>query len=151
MPTPTGQNLANWRRSFTAQVGALTPDTILIAHSIGCAFALRLLEQSLIPIAGCYLVAGFAQPLVSTQFDPLNESFLTGSFNFAQIIQQATQFHIYASDNDPYVPTALSQTMCQQLNGQFHLMPGAGHFNAAAGYLNFPQLLANIRADWQSS
>jgi len=58
-PTPTGQNLSRWLRVFDEQAGSLSCNTILVGHSLGVAFILRLLERTGEPIAGAFLVAGF--------------------------------------------------------------------------------------------
>ena len=58
-PTPTSQNLSSWLRVFDDQVGPLSSNTILVGHSLGVAFILRLLERTADPIAGAFLVAGF--------------------------------------------------------------------------------------------
>lgn len=57
-PTPENQSLIVWRDVFVQSFGQLTKDTILIGHSIGAVFSLRLLEMSTCQIAATLLVAG---------------------------------------------------------------------------------------------
>src|SRR5713226_1018540 len=45
LPTPAGQNIDAWKQAFREQVGALTPNMLLVGHSMGDRFTLRLLEE----------------------------------------------------------------------------------------------------------
>jgi len=54
-PTPAGQNLENWLKVFKQY--ELTPTTVFVAHSLGAAFVLSLLEQAEVKIKACYFYA----------------------------------------------------------------------------------------------
>jgi predicted alpha/beta hydrolase family esterase len=84
-PTPTGQNLSNWLRVFDEQVGALSPNIVLVEHSLGVAFILRLLERTADPIAGAFLVAGFLGPLGLPDFDRINAEFVLPAVDWPRV------------------------------------------------------------------
>ena len=62
-PTPNNQSLESWLEVFDQDFGLenLNEDSILIGHSLGATFILKLLERAKQPIAACYLVAGFTR------------------------------------------------------------------------------------------
>lgn len=59
-PTPEGQPLEAWLAAYDRAVAPLpAASTVLIGHSLGAAFALRLAERAAAPFAGLFLAAGF--------------------------------------------------------------------------------------------
>ena len=103
-PTPENQTLESWLKVFSKYEKSLDKDTILIGHSVGCAFCLAILERAPAPIKAAYLVSGFTSPLQNGQFDPLNKTFVERKFNWEKIRKNCRHFCIFHSDNDPYVP-----------------------------------------------
>src|SRR6185369_16951487 len=103
-PTPDGQNLANWLSVFDRDAGPLSLNTILVGHSLGVAFILRLLERTERPVAGVLLVAGFLGALGLPKFDEINADFVLQPMNWSRVRGGAKSFFVYGSDNDPYVP-----------------------------------------------
>ena len=73
------------------------------------------------------------------------ETFLDKQFGWKEIRQKANNFIIYPFDNDPFVPISMGKEIANNLNGDFILVKNTGHFNAAAGYTDFPQLLEKIK------
>lgn len=144
-PTGPGQNLASWLEAFNAYAGPLTREHVLIGHSIGAAFVLRLLERSSLPVAGAVLVAPFARQLGIPDFDPLNETFVRPAFKWTDIRKGARCFKVYSGDNDPYVPLHLGEEVAREIGCGFSVVEGGGHLNAESGYLRFDLLLRDLK------
>jgi len=143
-PTPRGQSLASWTRVFASFEGTLKDDAVFIGHSVGCAFILSLLEKLERPARAAFLVAGWTGSLGIPRFDTINRSFAERQFDWDRIRAGCRQFHVYASDNDPYVPLGLSAGLAKNLGAQLNLIKGGGHFNDAAGYKRFGVLLGDV-------
>lgn len=148
LPRPECQTLQTWLETFEGQVGALKNNDILIGHSIGAAFSLRLLERSTVIIKACFLVSGFIQPLGQPNFDPYNSSFLESDFNprvnFEKIKKHCPYFKVYLGDNDPYVPSAYSLSLAEHLACSFEIIQNGGHLNSEFGFKTFPPLLTDL-------
>lgn len=65
-------------------------------------------------------------------------------FDWALIRSHCAHFHIFQSDNDPYIPKAKAEELARNLQSNVTWIPGAGHFNTAAGCTRFPLLLTAI-------
>lgn len=74
------------------------------------------------------------QPLFSPGFD----------FNWGDIRRNAGKVTVFHSDNDPFVSVGNGEKIAHKLGAEFHKVPGAGHFNATAGFTTFPELLKEI-------
>jgi predicted alpha/beta hydrolase family esterase len=144
LPTPVGQSLTGWLRAFDRQVGALRSDSILVGHSLGAAFALRILERQREPIARTRLVSAFEGALGLPQFDPWNASFFEEPFDWEQIKARAGQLTVYHGDDDPYVPLSKASAIADRLCSAVVVVSGGGHLNAAAGYTRFDLLLTDL-------
>ncbi len=142
-PTPENQTLENWMKTFESYKGFADRDSIFIAHSLGVPFVLRLLEKGYRAKA-CFFVAGFSSYL-GRHFDKLNASFIEKPFNWEKINSSCEKFYIFHSDNDPYVSLDKAEELRRNLNSEFFLIKGAGHFNKKAGYSTFPLLLEKIK------
>ncbi len=145
-PTPNGQNLSNWLRVFDEQVGALSSNTVLVGHSLGVAFILRLLERTAEPIMGAFLVAGFLGPLDLPDFDRINAEFVLPPVNWPRVRRGAKSFFVYGSDDDPYVPLNRVEDIATALGVRMALMERAGHLNGDSGFSSFPALLVDLGA-----
>jgi predicted alpha/beta hydrolase family esterase len=145
-PTPEGQNLDNWMKVFDEYGYYLNEDTIFIGHSLGVTFILSVLEKIQKPVKACFLVAGFADFIGDDNLDAINKSFIDRKFDWERIKKNCKNFHIYHSDNDPYVPMERAEELAQKLGIEVKMIRGAGHFNAAAGYRKFALLLEDILA-----
>lgn len=145
-PTPDGQTLENWMKVFDEYGHYLNEETVLIGHSIAVAFILNVLERLQKPVKACFLVAGFVDFLGDAELDLINKSFTDRDFDWLKIKENCKNFHIYYSDNDPYVPLEKAQMLSYKLGVDLRLVEGAGHFNHAAGYDKFELLLKDILA-----
>ena len=144
-PTPDGQSLESWRQAFAEQVGQVEAEMLFVGHSLGPAFILHLLQESPVAVRGTFLVSGFLGLLGLEDFDPINESFVCGEFDWSRIRERAGVARIYNSDNDPYVPLERGQEIAEGLGVQLSVVKNGGHINASAGFRSFPRLLNDMR------
>ena len=142
LPTPQGQSLTAWLDAYDRAVGLLPPvPTVLVGHSLGAAFALRLVERAAHPVMGLFLAAGFVGALGLPDYDPINASFFATPFDWASIrARKGRACRCWAGDDDPYVPLARSREMADHLGVELETVPGGGHLNAETGFTAFPQL-----------
>lgn len=143
-PTPEGQDLKNWLKTFKEYEKYIKKDTIMIGHSVGAAFILDYLEISNKSIRSAFLVSGFTSLLGNPKFDNINKTFVDKGFDWKKIKGNCVSFHLFHSDNDPYVPLGLAEDLARNLRVPLMTVKGAGHFNAKSGYIKFDQLLKKI-------
>ncbi len=148
-PTPEGQNLENWMKAFEPFKKQLNHESIIIGHSIGVAFILRVLESIDVKIKAAFLVAGFLKGIGDAELDAMNETFYGKPFDWKKIRKNCREFVCYSSDNDPFVPLWQGQEVADGVGVEISLVKGAGHFNTKAGYTKFPLLLERIRSLWK--
>lgn len=134
---PENQNLKGWLRVFETYVDQANEDSIFVSHSLGTAFALKLIEQH--KIASLISVAGFVSD-VDNEYSKDMTSFIAGGFDFDKIRANCGNFTVIHSDNDPYVKIEKAEELAKMLGTKVILVENAGHFNSAAGYNQFPLL-----------
>jgi predicted alpha/beta hydrolase family esterase len=143
-PTPDGQTLDNWLSAFAPYEKRMNRNSILVGHSLGAAFALRLLERAKKPIHAAFLVAGFAETLGNPKFDDINRSFIEPPFDWQEIRTNCNYFEILQSSNDPHVPFSAAQHLADNLEAGITVIQNAGHFNSESGFRTFELLLEKI-------
>jgi predicted alpha/beta hydrolase family esterase len=150
-PTPQGQSLTAWLDAYDRAVKPLPVlPTILVGHSLGAAFALRLVERAVEPVAGLLLAAGFVGPLGLPDYDAINHSFFADPFDWGGIRARKGQVcRCWAGADDPYVPLPRSQSVADHLEAPLEVLPGGGHLNSETGFTTFPQLRDAILAGIQ--
>lgn len=140
-PNTQNPKLAEWLRFFEQNLSVDT-NTILIGHSLGVPFILRLLER--LPesqkVKACFLVSGFTRPLGYTE----TESFVVQPLNWVKVRACSNKFVVINSDDDPYIPLALGQELAKNLGVELIVEHNAGHINAPGGFLAYPELLKLI-------
>jgi predicted alpha/beta hydrolase family esterase len=143
-PTPEGQSLKAWLKILKPLMNKINCDTILIGHSLGGIFTLKLLEQLMQPVklavmVGTPIGAGFVKNYAQ------DEKFAGFDFNWSKIKSNSKNFIVYQSDNDPYVGLENGEELATHLGVDLSFILNAGHFNKAAGYLNFNELYNKIQ------
>ena len=146
-PTPEGQSLDSWMKVFSIFEKKLDEETIMIGHSLGPAFILRLLEKIEKPVKSCFFVSGCIDLLGNEEFDKINRTFVEKEFDWDKIKNNCRKFYIIHSDNDPYVPLKMGKKLSDKLDGEMDIVRDGGHFNEGAGYTKFPFLLRKIMED----
>lgn len=122
----------------------INEDTILIGHSLGGVFALRVLEKLKHSVKAVFLVGAPVgiKPLRNYDRD---KSFSGFDFDWSLIKSKAKNFTVYHSDDDPYVALENGKKLAKELGVPLTFVPNAGHFNTKAGYKEFPQLLEKVQ------
>ncbi len=144
-PTPEGQNVDNWIKTFDAFQKDVDKETIFVGHSIGSAMILRLLELRSSPIKGAVLVSAFDGLLNNERFDNYNKTFVESPFDWEKIKKNCPKFSLLFGDNDPYVPLKFPQHVAKKLGVKLQLVKNGGHLNESAGFKEFPLLLDEIK------
>ena len=148
-PTPENQSLENWLEILNKSGQSMTEDTILVGHSLGGAFLLRVLEKYSVKFKAAFIVAApiGALPIKNYESDKL----FLGNFEFdwKKIKSHCRKFFIYHSDNDPYVSLGNGRELARNLGAKLIFIPNAGHFNKSAGYTTFEKLFEDIKKEIQ--
>lgn len=144
MPTPEGQSLAAWLTTFDTLVGPVDAETVLIGHSVGAVFLLRLLERIEKPVRASFFVAGFIGYLGIEKFDLLNSTFVEGEYDWNLIQSNAGKAVCFSGSDDPYVPIEQGIEIARNLKVAPRIIEGGGHLNAEFGYHTFPLLLEEL-------
>ncbi|MEI8230817.1 MAG: alpha/beta fold hydrolase [Candidatus Peregrinibacteria bacterium] len=133
--------LAQWEKVFTEYTSSIDSASIIIAHSLGCAFALRVLENLTHPIFGTILVAPVWGRGMGQEYEPAMENFVRDPFDWDVIKNNGGAIQIIQSDNDRFIPLRKSSTLSHHLHCPLAIIHDAGHFNTSSGYDQFPELL----------
>jgi len=117
--------------------------SILIGHSLGGVFTLRILEKLNHPVKAAFFIGTpvGVRPILNYDRD---NSFSGFSFNWDSIEKKAAHFVVFQSDNDPYVSLGNGEELAKHLNVAMNFVPNAGHFNKKAGYVTFEKLRDRI-------
>lgn len=144
-PTPKNQSLNSWLEVLNNYIEKINKDSILIGHSLGAAFLLRVLENLNIKIKQAILVAApiGVQPI---GFYEADKKFL-GSFDFdwKKILSSSNSFSVFHSEDDPNVCYENGIKLASNLNTGLITISNSGHFNQKAGYTKFEKLLEIIK------
>ncbi len=141
LPTSEPFTLADWSSAFSAAVGTLGERDILIGHSLGAAFVLRVLEQSPIFFRAAVLVSPFSRAPEGMSGGASHSSFIAAPFRWSRIRKAARQVFVFAGDNDLEVPLPYSEDVAGALSVPTQVVPGGGHLDGPSGFREFPELL----------
>ena len=144
-PTPKEQKLYSWLNVFKDYEKNLDEYSILVGHSIGCAFILSILERLNIKIEASFLVAGFLGTLGNDFYDSISKTFTQKHFNWKKIKSNCDNFFVYNSDNDSHVALSKGEDIAKKLDVKLNIIKNAGHFNEKSGYKKFELLLNDIK------
>lgn len=142
-PTPEGQSLEAWLKVLEPLMAKINQETILIGHSAGGLFLLKVLEKLTPPVKAAVFV-GTPVGIKPIKFYDSDLAFAGFNFDWPKIKSAAKNFIVYHSDNDPYVSLGNGQELAKHLGVDLTFIPNAGHFNKAAGYTEFEDLLSKI-------
>jgi len=142
-PDADAPHPGKWYPVIDALVSEADSDSIVIGHSLGGAIALRYLEriQTTVNVAAIVSATLGIPPIKYIEGD---SPFLEGGFDWDTIRSHARHFVVFHSDNDPYVCMENGRKAADELGAELSFIPNAGHFNEAAGYVSFPELLKKI-------
>lgn len=117
----------------------INEDTVIVGHSLGGVFTLRVLETLKSPIRAAFFVGAPVGVKPILNFDR-DVSFSGFDFKWDEIRNKAKDFAVYQSDDDPYVGLGNGEELAKELGVELSFIPNAGHFNARAGYTKFETL-----------
>jgi len=143
-PTPQNQSVESWVEILNNSITVELSNLALVGHSASCALMLTWLETINIPIKAMFLVSSFIQNLGIPEFDKINEVFYKGPFKWGKIKNNCSTFHVFHSDNDPYVPLTRGEEIAKNLGVELQIIHNAGHINSEAGFKEFPSLFEEI-------
>lgn len=143
-PPVVPSKISEWFAVLKDYEQHIDENTILIGHSLGGVFALRVLEQLKHPVRAVFLVGTpiGVKPIANYDRD---SSFSGFDFDWEKIKNNSKSFTVFHSDNDPYVSLGNGEQLAKELGIELTFIPNAGHFNTPAGYTEFPDLLEKIR------
>lgn len=145
-PTPpiVSAKITEWFDVLKKYQAEIDSETILIGHSLGGIFTLRVLEKLNQSIKTAFLVGTpiGVRPILNYDRD---SSFSGFDFDWKKIRESCPTFFVYQSDTDPYVGLNNGKELARNLGVELTFVPNAGHFNAKAGYLKFDDLLEKLK------
>ncbi|MEI7818668.1 MAG: alpha/beta fold hydrolase [bacterium] len=131
-------DMQTWMEQLEEAAGQLNSNSIVIAHSLGCWLALRMLEnfEATKSIAAGYLVAGFydaPRPEASKFFSP--------EPNWVQLKEVCPSWNCILSQDDLIVTPDRTERLALKLGADVVRLEEYGHFLGSRGMARFPQLL----------
>ena len=142
-PPVVSAKISEWFDVLKEYEDQIDHDTVLVGHSLGGIFTLRVLEKLDTPIkSACFVGTPIGvKPILNYDRD---KSFSGFDFNWEKIKKNARDFVVYHSDNDPYVALANGEELSKHLGVELSFVPNAGHFNTRAGYTEFDDLESKL-------
>lgn len=142
-PTPENQNPDAWFEVFNDYKKYLNNDTILIGHSCGGAFLLRVLEKIEVKIKASVFVAS-SVGVKPIKYYEVDRPFVEKPFNWDKIKKSSTHFFVFHSEDDPLICIGNGEKIASKLGVDLIRLKDAGHFNSKSGYSKFLLLLEKI-------
>jgi len=139
---PENPKLNEWLKFFDNYKKYLNENSIVIGHSLGVAFLLKVLEKN--PAGNAFLVASVT-PWIKNEFSWQMKTFIDKKLDWNKIKSNCKNFFIYNSDNDPYIPLSRGKDLAKNLDSKLIVVKKAGHFNEKSGYVKFELLLNDIK------
>jgi predicted alpha/beta hydrolase family esterase len=140
-PPIVAAKISEWFDVLNDYMERMDEDTIIIGHSLGGVFTLRVLEKLKRPIKAAFFVGApiGVKPILNYERDVAFSGF---AFDWETIKNNAGHFDVFQSDNDPYVGLGNGEQLAKHLGIELSFIPNAGHFNKRAGYTEF-EILKN--------
>jgi predicted alpha/beta hydrolase family esterase len=131
---------AEWVARLDQALERTGPETLLVAHSAGCALVAHW-------AVGCQRGWVRAALLVAPS-DPEAPSFPPGPTGFAPMPLRRLPFRsvIVASSNDPYVTISRAQEFATAWGSDIAMIGEAGHINSASGLGDWPEGFSLLRS-----
>ncbi len=138
-PPVIAAKVSEWFDVLDSYKELLDEDAVIVGHSLGGVFTLRVLEQIGHHICAAFLVGTpiGVRPILNYERD---DSFSGFEFDWQTIRKNARDFVVYHSDDDPYVGLENGKELAKKLAVELSFIPNAGHFNKPAGYTKFEAL-----------
>lgn len=139
MPDPLRPDYKRWERAALEPVRRMTSRSLLVAHSLGGAFALRMLERHAKErIRAAILVSPlFASPFPAKQV----LGFFGYTIDWWTVRERAQEFVVLQAKDDPLVPFDHAFRYQEALDADLKMFPKGGHFTGK----KFPYLLKTVK------
>lgn len=139
------QNFDNWSKllKYYLELGLINDETVFICHSIAPIFICKFLIKNKIEAKALISVAGF-NALLNCELDEINKTFLMEQKELQKVEKYIKYIYCIYSDNDPYISRDHLEQFIHDVQAGKALIEGAGHFNTASNYKEFPQILDAI-------
>ena len=141
-PTPENQTPEHW--FATLQPYEFDEETILIGHSCGGAFLLRVLEKLQVKIKTAVFVAASAG-IKPIKYYEVDRPFVEKPFDWEKIRSSAEHFFVFHSEDDPFICVENGEKIAKEVGVKLIKLKDAGHFNAKAGYTKFELLMEKLK------
>lgn len=142
LPDAGAPEPAAWDAAIGAALAGADDRTVVVAHSLGCVAALRVLGREPRPLGGLVLVAPFAEKLPSL---PDVDAFVDDLPHLPSAVQDVAHRLVVRSDNDDAVPAAMSDRLAAELDAEVVVVPGTGHLTESDGVVELPQVRDAVR------
>lgn len=140
---PTGedkQNYKNWEMVLNSVKRFINEESVFFCHSISCIFLVKYLIKNNLKIGKAIFVSGFNNCLgLGDEFDYVNCTMYTNRLN--EFEHHAKERVCYYSTNDPYVRLDKLKEFASLIKAKEICDSSSGHYNTAAGYTKFEDLL----------
>jgi len=143
LPNSSDPDPMEWETSLQRQVGKISEETYIVAHSLGCVSVLGLLsnteEESFqsTHLGGLVLVSGFTESL---SLLPELDTFTSRPLNLDAVRDIDAPIAVLLSTDDPIVPPDDTRNLAIALGAELTEIPLSGHFLGRDGYTTFPQV-----------
>lgn len=138
LPDPFRPDYDKWMKAMAPIAAKWTPQTLVIAHSLGGAFAIRLLQfKAKVRVRAVILVSPLFAATINVK--PL-VSFFGRTIDWWAVRDRAREFVVLQAKDDPLVPYDHSFRYEEALGAERHLLNKGGHFTAK----KFPFLLKTV-------
>lgn len=129
--------LSAWLEALSRELPVIDRTTALIAHSMGCATVLQLLQSDSIHEVGLVVLVSPSSP----SRIPRQLSHFYDGFDPVLVAMKILRSAVFASDNDVLVNPDTAATLARDLHGSFNLISGGGHLSVSSGFHKFPEVL----------
>ena len=128
LPNPFKPNVKE-QAKFVLKNATLNKNTIIMGVSLGCAVAMKLVEEVKVPIHKLLLVDGFLKPEFVDKVRPEVEQSFNWKFDFKKIKAKTKEIILLVDEDFPVVPAWQSQEMAKVLDANLlYKKPLAPHF-----------------------
>lgn len=140
------QNYSSWKLVLDAYKNnnMINDETVLIGHSIGCAFIIKYILENNIKVSKIILVSGFNNFYAEDPNDlhnKVNKTFYINDDELKEVNKHADDVICLYGDNDPYISQDVLHNYYIKLNAKEIIIHNGEHLNTKAGYNTFDELL----------
>lgn len=139
-PTPDGHNFENWSKVLDKAKDKITDESIFVCHSSAPIFLVKYCLTNNIKIGKLISVSGANNFKVGVaEYDDINKfMFVDDVANFKNLCEERICFY---AKNDPYIKLKDLQSFAQSIDAKAIVYDTAGHFNEAAGFTQFNDII----------